>query len=50
MLSWREEQFRSMGFNDLQAAALAVSSADTHQARRLIEQGCELLLVVDLLT
>ena len=49
-LSWVEQQFRTLGFNELQAVALADAGADWHEAQRLIRSGCPFLTVVDLLT
>lgn len=49
-LSWVEQQFRTLGFNELQAVALADAGADWHEAQRLIRSGCPYLTVVDLLT
>ena len=49
-LSWVEQQFRTLGFNELQAVALADAGADWHEAQRLIRSGCPFLTAVDLLT
>jgi hypothetical protein len=38
---WRREQFVDLGFPLSDAAALAKSSADLGEARRLIAAGCE---------
>ena len=38
---WRREQFLELGFTLSEARALAKSSADVHETRRLIELGCE---------
>jgi alpha-tubulin suppressor-like RCC1 family protein len=37
---WRQDQFRELGFNRLEAAELAVSEADLAQARYLVSSGC----------
>ena len=49
-LSWVEQQFRELGFNELQAVALAEAGADWHEAQRLLKSGCPFLTAVDLLT
>ena len=49
-LSWVEERFSELGFNDMQSVALAEAGADWHEAQRLIRGGCPVLTVVDLLT
>lgn len=48
--SWVEERFRELGFTTSQAAALADSGADWHQAENLIIRGARHETVVDLLT
>jgi len=50
LLSWLEERFRELGFNDLQAASLAETRADWHEAQALLKGGCDHLTAVDLLT
>lgn len=35
-LSWVEERFRELGFNDFQAAALAEAGADWHYAHHIL--------------
>jgi hypothetical protein len=37
---WRREQFAELGFPLSDAAALARSAADLHEARKLIASGC----------
>jgi hypothetical protein len=37
---WRREQFIELGFTHSDAAALARSAADLHEARKLISCGC----------
>jgi hypothetical protein len=37
---WRQDQFRELGFDCLEAAELAVSDADLSQARYLLGSGC----------
>ena len=37
---WRREQFVELGFSLSEAAALAKSAADLHEARKLISCGC----------
>lgn len=48
--SWVEERFRALGFNSLQAEALADCGADWHEAENLIIKGCRRETAVDLLT
>ncbi len=48
-LSWVEEQFRHLGFNDWQAASLADAGCDWHDAKRLIDRGCSYELAIDVL-
>jgi hypothetical protein len=38
---WRREQFLDLGFTTSEARALAKSSADVHETRRLLESGCD---------
>lgn len=38
---WRRDQFLELGFTLSDAEALAKSSADLHQARKLVSAGCE---------
>lgn len=49
VLSWEEEQFRHLGLNDYQAAALTDAGISWHEAERLVRRGCPLHVVVDLL-
>ena len=44
-----ELRFLELGFNPLQAAALAESGADWHEAERLLVSGCSLETAVDIL-
>jgi hypothetical protein len=37
---WRREQFADLGFSVSDAAALAKSAADIHEARKLVSAGC----------
>jgi hypothetical protein len=37
---WRREQFADLGFPLSDAAALAKSAADIHEARKLVSAGC----------
>ena len=37
---WRAEQFRQLGFDDVEASELAASPADLGQARYLLGSGC----------
>ena len=37
---WRAEQFRQLGFNELEARGLAASPADLGHARYLLGSGC----------
>jgi hypothetical protein len=37
---WRAEQFRQLGFDDVEASELAASPADLGQARYLRGSGC----------
>ena len=37
---WRLDQFVSLGFDTLRAAALADAAVDLEQARRLVALGC----------
>jgi len=37
---WRAEQFRQLGFNEVEAHDLAASPADLGQARYLLGSGC----------
>jgi hypothetical protein len=46
---WRHEQFVLLGFSDAQALLLADSEADLGQARYLVECGCTLTLVLQIL-
>lgn len=49
-VSWVEERFRELGFNDRQAAVLADARADWHEAKRMLDRGCPHLDAVDILT
>lgn len=42
VLSYQEQRFMELGFNVLQAAELAESGVDWHDADRLLEHGCPL--------
>jgi len=44
-----ELRFLDLGFNPLQAAALAEAHADWHEAECLLALGCELETAVDIL-
>lgn len=44
-----EERFLELGFNVLQAEALADAGADWHEAERLIEKGCPHSTALDIL-
>lgn len=48
--SWVEERFRELGFNCLQAEALADADASWHEAEKLIIKGARHNTVVDLFT
>lgn len=37
---WRRDRFAELGFPLSDAAALAKSSADIHEARKLVSAGC----------
>jgi hypothetical protein len=37
---WRVEQFRQLGFDEMEARKLAASEADLGQARYLLGSGC----------
>jgi hypothetical protein len=37
---WRRDQFAELGFTLSDASALAKSSADIHEARKLVSAGC----------
>jgi hypothetical protein len=47
---WRAEQFRQLGFNELEARGLAASPADLGQARYLLGSGCPLTLALTILS
>ena len=40
VLNWRFDQFRALGFDEIQAVLLAQSELDLHVTRSLIAQGC----------
>jgi len=44
-----ELRFLELGFNPLQAAALAEAHADWHEAERLLVSGCSLETAIDIL-
>lgn len=44
-----EERFRNLGFNTMQAEALADAGADWHDAERLIVRGCGHEIALDIL-
>jgi hypothetical protein len=46
---WRVEQFRELGFDDLEANDLAISEADLGQARYLLGSGCPPRLALQIL-
>jgi hypothetical protein len=46
---WRHEQFVLLGFSSAEALLLADSEADLGQARYLVECGCTLTLVLQIL-
>jgi hypothetical protein len=41
VISWREKQFRELGFAGKTSALLALSKADTHEAAKLLADGCK---------
>jgi hypothetical protein len=43
---WRFGQFRSLGFEDVEALLLAASAADLHVTRSLVAAGCPLHLAL----
>ncbi len=47
---WRVEQFRQLGFDDLEASGLAASGADLNQARHLLGSGCPPSLALQILS
>ena len=47
--SYLEQRFFELGFNVRQSAELAERNADWHEADRLLQDGCPLLLAFDLL-
>jgi hypothetical protein len=47
---WRAEQFRQLGFNELEARGLAASPADLGQARYLRGSGCPPPLALTILS
>jgi hypothetical protein len=46
---WRAEQFRQLGFDELEASELATSPADLGQARHLLASGCLPRLALEIL-
>jgi len=48
-LSWVEERFRELGFNDMQAESLADAGVDWHAAKELIDRDCSHEHAVDIL-
>jgi hypothetical protein len=46
VLDWRFTQFRSLGFDEIQAVLLAHSTLDLHATRTLISRGCSPTLAV----
>ena len=46
---WRFDQFRSLGFGDVEADLLAASKADLNCARSLVAAGCPLYLALRIL-
>jgi len=46
---WRVEQFRQLGFNEVEARDLAASPADLGQARYLLGSGCPPPLAITIL-
>ena len=49
LLSFREQMFRQLGFNDFQGVALAEAHVDWHSAEDLLKRGCPKETAVDLL-
>jgi hypothetical protein len=47
---WRAEQFRQLGFNEVEARDLAASPADLGQARYLVGSGCPPTLALTILS
>ena len=56
VLTWRAEQLTAVGFNDLQAGALAAGKCDLHEATDLVKpvekggRGCPVDIAFDLLS
>ena len=50
VIRWRAEQFRQLGFNELEALGLAASPADLGQARYLLGSGCPPPLALTILS
>lgn len=49
LLSYREQMFRELGFNQWQAVSLAEANCDWHDADKLLGKGCPHETVLDLL-
>jgi alpha-tubulin suppressor-like RCC1 family protein len=47
---WRAEQFRQLGFDEVEACDLAASPADLGQARYLLGSGCPPPLALTILS
>jgi hypothetical protein len=50
VIEWRAEQFRQLGFNEVEARDLAASPADLGQARYLVGSGCPPPLALTILS
>jgi hypothetical protein len=50
VLTWREDQFRRMGFKKRQARVLAASDADLHTAVGMLKRGCDAETAFDILS
>ena len=48
VVSWRFDQFRSLGFGLEQACLLVSSGADLHLTRSLVAAGCPLDLALEI--
>lgn len=44
-----ELRFLTLGFDELEARALASSGADWHEAKRLLDAGCPLAVALEIL-
>lgn len=45
-----EQRFRDLGFNELQAQALADLGVDWHDAEKLLDKGCDHPVALDILS